>query len=97
MICKVEKVIRSELRALNIEARSMHNNLIFYSVHENDNESRYDCVAALVNFLNQNQNPKLKDDEINKITMQRVHRLSVKRRGVAPMEENGDRGTSLQI
>ena len=77
-----DRVTRTELRALDIEARSRRNNLLFYNIPENDNESGDDCVAVLLNFLNQNL--KLRDDEIDKIAMQRVHRLGFKRRGVAP-------------
>ena len=77
-----DRVSRAELRALNIETRSRRNNLLFYNIPENDNESGDDCVAVLLNFLNQSL--KLKDDEINKKAMPCVHRLGFKRRGVAP-------------
>ena len=77
-----DRISNVELRALDNEARSRRNNLVFYNISEPDSETVAECEATLRNFLI--KNVKINETVVADIVFQRVHRLGRKRYGTAP-------------
>lgn len=74
-----ERIWKSELKLLDLEARSRRQNLIFHNITESENETWDQCETTLVEFIKDNM--KL-GDAASDIVFQRVHRLGQKKVGV---------------
>ena len=60
-------------RAIKLESHSRRNNLIFYGVPEEVNETSVKTESLLYSFLEDEM--KLKEDDIDGISIERAHRL----------------------
>ena len=73
-----------DIRLIDLEARSRRNNLIFTNIPECNGETNELCEATLIDFL---KNYMKLGQVVDTFVFQRVHRLGMRRMGVAP---NGD-------
>lgn len=60
-------------RAIRLESHSRRNNLIFYGISEEINESSAKTEALLYSFLEENL--KLREEDVDGISIERAHRL----------------------
>ena len=81
MVILQERAESAECRIIDLEARSRRNNLIFTNIPEPDLETNEQCEATLIDFL---KNYMKLGDNVNDIVFHRVHRLGVRKPGVAP-------------
>ncbi len=78
-ITRLEKD-REDLKedVLQLEARMMRDNLVFYNINEADDEG-FDCTDTLVKFLREEM--KISQTNLESIDFDRVHRMGKKFRG----------------
>ena len=60
-------------RAIKLESHSRRNNLIFYGIPEGKNENSSNTESTLFSFMENNL--KLKEEDIDEISIERAHRL----------------------
>ena len=77
MVVLQERATKSELRVIDLEARSRRCNLVFHNIPEQYNETDEQCKEALFYFLGGQLD--LSDEQIYDVYLQRVHRLGPKR------------------